>query len=477
MDSFSSKGLKGIFTDMTTVFTRAKQYAEETIGTAERTELDQQYESLAEKADIYKQWTERIVAKLEAVVQPNPNMRYGDLLIERMGTEIRREDRLRNLEYLGNDMIDAGIAFGPSTVYGNALVKVGKTQQALGQTEKDFVVASYRTFIIPFRKFIDEDMKTITKERNVLQTKRLDLDAAKSRLRKAKSMDSVANAEREVKRAQEEFERQIEITKLLLEGLGSAQANHVRCLNDFVTQQIEFYNQCYRHMLNLQREISYSNNSHRAASFSGSTTSSTAEGLHHHHHHLPSVYPSLSPASALSPTNNATTQSPSRGGSVSPSLSSVRHSTANVNANTPSASVLDSTTSSSQQPATLNCSEQLSFPPRPSPTSSVDSSSHQLLMSSSSNCEGVNYQHFSHPNASATSVAGSGGGGGGKRRARALNDYVPLEVGELSLRADEIIQVEHSSALDPAHMMGERTNESGSVERGKVPVAYLEILN
>lgn len=304
-----------------------------------------------------------------------------------------------------------------------------------------------------------------------------------------------------MKRAQEEFERQIEITKLLLEGLGSAQvsffgrkhfknllelpflhqANHVRCLNDFVTQQIEFYNQCYRHMLNLQREISYSNNSHRAASFSGSTTSSTAEGLHHHHHHLPSVYPSLSPASALSPTNNATQmQSPSRGGSVSPSLSSVRHSTANVNANTPSASVLDSTTSSSsQQPATLNCSEQLSFPPRPSPTSSVDSSSHQLLMSSSSNCEGVNYQHFSHPNASATSVAGSGSGGGsgGKRRARALNDYVPLEVGELSLRADEIIHVEHSSALDPAHMMGERTTESGSVERGKVPVAYLEILN
>lgn len=30
-------------------------------------------------------------------------------------------------------------------------------------------------------------------------------------------------AEREVKRAQEEFERQIEITKLLLEGLSSAQ--------------------------------------------------------------------------------------------------------------------------------------------------------------------------------------------------------------------------------------------------------------
>lgn len=209
---FTSKSIKTLFSDVTTVFTRAKQYAEETIGTAERTELDQQYESLAERADTCKQWTERIVAKLEAVIQPNPSkksamiylmiqlfffcfyldMRYGDILIERMGTEVKR-DRLRNLEYLGNDMIDAGIAFNPSSVYGNALVKVGKAQQNLGQTERDFVANSYRTFIIPLRKFLEEDMKTITKERKVLETKRLDLDAAKSRLRKAKNMETQSN--------------------------------------------------------------------------------------------------------------------------------------------------------------------------------------------------------------------------------------------------------------------------------------------
>jgi len=70
---FTTKGFKNLLSDVTTVFTRAKQYAEETIGTAERTDLDQQYESLAERADIYKHWTERIVAKLEAVIQPNPS--------------------------------------------------------------------------------------------------------------------------------------------------------------------------------------------------------------------------------------------------------------------------------------------------------------------------------------------------------------------------------------------------------------------
>lgn len=44
-----------------------------------------------------------------------------------------------------------------------------------------------------------------------------------------------AQAEREVKRAQEEFERQIEITKLLLEGLSSAQVR-VAFLNEIIFQ-------------------------------------------------------------------------------------------------------------------------------------------------------------------------------------------------------------------------------------------------
>ena len=38
---------------------------------------------------------------------------------------------------------------------------------------------------------------------------------------------SIKQAERDLNRAQEEFERQIEITKLLLEGLSSAQVSRV----------------------------------------------------------------------------------------------------------------------------------------------------------------------------------------------------------------------------------------------------------
>ena len=83
------------------------------------------------------------------------------MLFDRLDPEGRKE-RMRNLEWLGSDMIDAGIEFGPGTVYGSALIKVGKTQQNLGQTERNFVTGAYRGFVQPLRKFLDEDMKTIT---------------------------------------------------------------------------------------------------------------------------------------------------------------------------------------------------------------------------------------------------------------------------------------------------------------------------
>lgn len=67
---------------------------------------------------------------------------------------------MRNQEWLGGDLIDYGVEFGPGTVYGSALVKVGQAQQRLGETEREFVAISYKKFVRPLRKFLDEDMRT-----------------------------------------------------------------------------------------------------------------------------------------------------------------------------------------------------------------------------------------------------------------------------------------------------------------------------
>ncbi|GAB6031447.1 hypothetical protein CHUAL_009218 [Chamberlinius hualienensis] len=257
--------VKKIASEAATVFTRAVQYTEEKLGTSEKTELDAHFESQAQRCDKTRIWTEKLLNRVEGVITPNPGNRVEDFLFEKLDRKPR--DRLSNLDWLGVDMIDAGDDFGAGTAYGSALIKVGRTQQRLGMAEREFIQKSAKNFMQPLRSFLDGDMKTILKERKILENKRLDLDACKSRLRKARSMEGQQNAERDLRITQSEFDRQAEITKLLLEGISSAHVNHLRCLNDFVESQITFYSQCHQCMLDLQKELSNSTATGSAASY------------------------------------------------------------------------------------------------------------------------------------------------------------------------------------------------------------------
>lgn len=240
-----------------TFFTRARQYTEEKLGNAEKTELDAQFENLQQRADRTKQYTERILSRSEAVLQPNPSRRVEDFLNTKLDRKV--QDRETNHEALGLTMIEAGNELGPGTQYGAALVQCGNTQKKLGQFEKEFMQTAITNFIGPLRNFLEADMKTIMKERKILENKRLDLDAAKGKLRKVKSPESSKLAEAELRVAQSEFDRQYEITKLLLEGISSAHSNHLSRLQYFIESQQVYFEQCQKAMAELQSQMAKSN--------------------------------------------------------------------------------------------------------------------------------------------------------------------------------------------------------------------------
>lgn len=62
-------------------------------------------------------------------------------------------------------------------------------------------------------------------------------------------------AEHELRVAQTEFDRQAEVTRLLLEGISSTHVNHLRCLHEFAEAQATYYAQCYQYMLDLQKQL------------------------------------------------------------------------------------------------------------------------------------------------------------------------------------------------------------------------------
>ncbi|XP_046399741.1 endophilin-B1 isoform X2 [Ischnura elegans] len=279
--------MKKLVKDAGTVFNRVVQLTEEKLGTSIKTELDAQFEHLAERSDATKLWTEKLVWDTEAVLTPNPGNRVEDFLMEKI--DKKKPNRLTNLEYLGLDMIQAGSEFGPGTAYGSTLIKVGESEKKLGHAERDYSNSVISCYVHPLRKFLDGEMKTILKERSILEGKRIDLDACKNRLRKARSMQGQQNAERDLRVAQSEFDRQAEITKLLLEGVGSSHASHLRYLHQFVETQAQHYALCHRIMQDLQAQIAglstgstqvpLSQSQQQATNDGGGSSSSSAGGL------------------------------------------------------------------------------------------------------------------------------------------------------------------------------------------------------
>lgn len=240
--------------DAGTLFTRAVQFTEEKLGTSEKTELDGQLETLQKRCDTTKLWTEKLVRDVDQVLTPNPGNRVEDFLLDKIERR-RREARLSNLDYLGVDMVEAGNDLGAGTLYGNTLLKVGLSQQKLGALERDFASTAASVFGDPMKKFMESDMKSIMRERKLLESKRLDLDAAKSKLRKSKNAAAQQAAEQELNAAQLEFDRQSEVTRLLLEGIGPAHTAHCRHLQDFAQAQAKYFSQCNAVLQQLQKDL------------------------------------------------------------------------------------------------------------------------------------------------------------------------------------------------------------------------------
>ncbi|KAM8886490.1 endophilin-B2a isoform 1-T1 [Spinachia spinachia] len=266
-------------------FTRAVQFTEEKLGQAEKTELDAHFENLLSRADCTKLWTEKIYRQTEALLQPNPIDHTGARIEEFLYEKLDRKapSRVTNGELLGQYMMDAAKEFGPGTPYGGTLIEVGECERRLGAAEREFLQLSAISFLTPLRNFLEGDWRTISKERRLLENLRLDLDACKTRLKKAKVAEAkamapdfqetrprnyvlsasasalwseeVEKAEHELRVAQTEFDRQAEVTRLLLEGISSTHVNHLRCLHEFVEAQAAYYKQCHFHMQELQKEL------------------------------------------------------------------------------------------------------------------------------------------------------------------------------------------------------------------------------
>uniref|UniRef100_A0A3B3X3J6 BAR domain-containing protein n=1 Tax=Poecilia mexicana TaxID=48701 RepID=A0A3B3X3J6_9TELE len=241
---------------------RAVQYTGESLGQADKTELDPGLEGLLAQADATKTWTDSIISQTEVLLQPSLGARLEDRLYEHL--EWSAPPRPRAHELLGDQMTQTGLEIGSNTPYGTALIRCGEAQKQLGEAERKFAESTNIHFLTPLKSFTEGEYRAIQNERKMLVNKRLDLDVAKTRLRKAHEADREARiwaqeiSQMELRICQSLFDHQSEITRRALEGISNTHINHMRSLADFVDGQASFFAQGNQHAQELQRQMSRS---------------------------------------------------------------------------------------------------------------------------------------------------------------------------------------------------------------------------
>ncbi|XP_077396166.1 endophilin-B1-like [Festucalex cinctus] len=308
---------------------RAVQYTGESLGQADKTDLDPGLEELLTRVDATKTWTDLIVSQTEAMLQPSTTARLEERLYEHL--DWPAPSRPRAQELLGDQMIQAGLEMGTNSHYGTSLLRCGEAQKQLGEAQRKFAQSANIHFLSPLRRFGAYEYRTMQEERRMLLNKRLDMDIAKSRLRKAheaeqESRDLNANpmeddyfsshvsymlrfmrvrwmkmwaqeisqAEMELRICESLFHRQSEVTRQLLGEISNTHNKHMQSLSDFVDAQTCYYAQCKQHALELHKQLA----SIPAVLCSNKWQSSIANGAPHCNH--PSAEQTqVSPTSAV----------------------------------------------------------------------------------------------------------------------------------------------------------------------------------
>lgn len=250
---------KKFIADAGTSLNRVVQMTQENLGNVEKTQYDADVENLMELTDATQKWTQKLVEHMEAYLQPNPALRMEEFLADKLEKKV---DRSKPADDLGNTMQSASQEIGTNSGYGDALQQVGRAHNRLANAEKQFIVNVTEKFLKPLKEFLATDMHTIQKERSILENCRLDLDCAKNKLRKVmtdaskKANDeAVKKAENELHNVQAVFTKQLESTRLLMEGIRAAHAHHLQCLNDYVDVALAYENQRTHYLKELQENL------------------------------------------------------------------------------------------------------------------------------------------------------------------------------------------------------------------------------
>jgi endophilin-B len=227
----------------TKTFDRAKQTVEEKFGDAAKTEFDPELQTLLQKTDDIKMYTEKMVGSLEIFLQPDPAIRILPGLTH---------EGLNKPEALGAEMGHLGAKLQGSP-YGTALKAGEQAYSKIGASEREFLAAAHQQYMIPVKRFLNEDLKTLENERKLLSNRRLDMDCLKWKA--AKNPDNSA-VQQDMEKAQTGFTDQSNVVRELIKTKIEAQMPELqKALKALVAAKLEHMKKCQKLLEDFNKQL------------------------------------------------------------------------------------------------------------------------------------------------------------------------------------------------------------------------------
>ncbi|KAE9418017.1 hypothetical protein Angca_007399 [Angiostrongylus cantonensis] len=229
-------------------FNKANQYLSETMGAAEPTKLDDQYNNMEKNIDLTYELISALVAGTNEYLQPNPATRAKMATmgaISKVRGTVKAEPYPQTEGMLSEIMHKYGSALGDSSDLGKALLDAAEAYRHMADIKYQMEENVKQNFIDPLTHLQNNELKDVNHHRTKLKGRRLDYDCKKRQQRR----------DEEMIQAEEKLEESKRLAEMAMFNVLSNDVEQVSQLRALVDAQLDFHRQTVQILEGLQAQL------------------------------------------------------------------------------------------------------------------------------------------------------------------------------------------------------------------------------
>ncbi|VDM58936.1 unnamed protein product [Angiostrongylus costaricensis] len=229
-------------------FNKANQYLSETMGAAEATKLDDQYNNMEKNIDLTYELISALVAGTNEYLQPNPATRAKMATmgaISKVRGTVKAEPYPQTEGMLSEIMHKYGSALGDSSDLGKALLDAAEAYRHMADIKYQMEENVKQNFIDPLTHLQNNELKDVNHHRTKLKGRRLDYDCKKRQQRR----------DEEMIQAEEKLEESKRLAEMAMFNVLSNDVEQVSQLRALVDAQLDFHRQTVQILEGLQAQL------------------------------------------------------------------------------------------------------------------------------------------------------------------------------------------------------------------------------